>query len=168
MKRLIAFTMLLLLITGCSSAEDASKVKENDIPTNEKAGLSSNDSSNSQNAAGNDTDLANQMLEQADESGSIKRIEGTKYVMSKDRTESVKNEDGTVGLLTEETDEELTFSITKKTEIQVCFYDPETYNSRLAKGSQKDIQEGSGVSLYGSQTGNQFVATKVIVLKVNQ
>lgn len=163
MKTKLAITMILILsiISGCSFQQE--KV-ENSIPVNDKAGAIE-DSGNNRKNNSNDNDDANNELSQADENGVVSSIKKKEYTIDKTRTETIKGEAGEDVDVTFDSDEKLIFTISKETEIKVILYDTQTMKSRLTKGSQADIQNGSFVGLYGKMSGSKFIATKVIILK---
>lgn len=166
-KIIIPVLLMLLLVGGCSKSDEPTTTKENNVPVNDKGGMSSSDEEESKKENLSDTDLANEELAAADESGVILRAKDNEYVLEQTVTEKVIGENGEEGENTYSTGEELTFTITKETEVKAVLYDSQSLNSRLVKANQPDIKEGVFVSLYGSQAGGKFVANKVIILQTN-
>lgn len=169
MKKLVILILLnLIIVGGCSTKEKTTTSKENDVPINEKAGKSSSDSEEERKKENlSDSELANRELEAADESGAILRTKENEYVLEQTRTEKVTGEDGEDAESTYSTGEEITFTVTKETEVKAVLYDSDSLKSRLVKANQTDIKEGVFVSIFGQKAGEKYVASKVIILQIN-
>lgn len=167
-KIIIPALLLLLLVGGCSPANEPETPQGNEVPTNNKGGTSSSDEDEERKKENmSDTDLANEEMGAADETGVVTSINGNDYVIDRMVNETIIDENGEEADISYGSGEEITFSITQETEIKVVLYDSQTYNSRLAAGNQADIKEGVSVSLFGSQAGGKFIASKVLVLQIN-
>lgn len=169
MKKIIIPALLAcLFLGGCSTSNESSPPQENVVPQNNKGGTgSSNEEEDRKKENMSDTDLANEEMGAADETGIVTNINGNDYVMDQMVNETVTDENGEEADISYGSGEEITFTVTQETEIKVVLYDSQTYNSRLAAGSQADIKEGMSVGLFGHQAGEKFIASKVLVLQIN-
>ncbi|NTL99166.1 hypothetical protein HQ708_07085 [Enterococcus faecium] len=170
MKKLILIPVLLTLVLfgSCGTNGESAAPMKNDVPVNDKGGLNSSDEEKDRKKDNlSDTDLANMELGAADESGVILRGKDNEYVLEQTVTEKVISENGEEAENTYSTGEEITFTVTKETEVKAVLYDAQSLNSRIVTASLLDIKVGVFASLYGHQAGGKFIASKVIILQPN-
>lgn len=77
-----------------------------------------------------DFDRANDLLDQADESGILVSMNGDQFELEITKFYQ-KNEDDEIYDMAVSSDEKLSFTITSETEITVVIYDAQTQNSRI-------------------------------------
>lgn len=179
MKKISGLLIMLVLFTGCGKeqpkvqeqqksqekqeVQKKQEPQENQVPKNRKDISSSTIKENEEPM--DEVQKIEAELSSANESGVVVSIEKDGYKIQPIVTETQTDEDGEEGMLSYGANEELIFKVTEKTEYKVTLYNSISENSRIVAGSQADIQQDSFVSLYGSYSGKQFIATKVIILK---
>lgn len=170
MKKFFIHVLLIsFFIAGCSSKESDESVGKNEVPVNNKGKVSASTENGVQKRKTDRSasDLIDQEMEEADEVGTIKRIEKKNtYVIDRATVEKLKQGDEEETIAYSD-GEELQFVVTKETEVKVVFYDSKSLKSRIEKGGLGDLREGSSVNLFGKNSGDKFIATKVLVLQVD-
>lgn len=172
-KRMLSILFLAIVLTGCGSTTNQSQVNNDNVPTNAQITPPQKQTETSQsgddeqnNNEQTDFDRANDLLDQADESGILVSMNGDQFELEITKFYQ-KNEDEESYDMAVSSDEKLSFTITSETEITVVIYDAQTQNSRIVEGSRADLQLERSVNLYGQQVGDTFIATKVIVMQVH-
>ncbi|AMG51530.1 hypothetical protein AL523_17420 (plasmid) [Enterococcus gallinarum] len=182
-RKQTAIILFVALLGGCGVAANDPQTNNDNVPINNQINTpqkqtsqsgdetqnsdDQTDQSEAQPVTQTDAERANEELAQADETGTLIRIDGDRFEMELTNISQGTGEDGEVFDMAIASEETLSFTITSETEIKVIQYDVQSHNSRIVEGSRADLQLERSVSLYGQRVGDTFIATRAIVMQVN-
>lgn len=145
----------LTVMTACGKKEKMAEPVG--VPNNQAGKTSEKEEQNE----GNDVESE---IKTADLSGSIIELTANGMIISKGNTIDGEVEGETISYVNKGEDQ-VVVEFTEKTEFKKLII-KNMKDGRLEKGSMSELMVDGGVDLYGSEAGGKFLATKVIITKL--
>ncbi|WP_314061552.1 hypothetical protein [uncultured Vagococcus sp.] len=147
----------LTVITACGGKEATPEAV--DVPNNQAGKTNEKETPNE----ANDIDSE---IENADLSGNINELTANGMTISKATIlEGDGEEEGETVAYTNKGEDQAVVEFTEKTEFKKLII-KNMKDGRLEKGSKSDLVVDDTIYLYGSEAGSKFMATKVVIVKL--